>query len=642
MKKIIALLLLLLFLVINGCGKKEAITQQEWLSMIAETFYGVNESSEIEKLLQYGVINDCYEINDTKLNQAYAAKTLMIAASLLYHEEPDINKKNDLDVCLELGIFDELKKQDELIYFEEADIWIKRAEELWKNPKFENAVDIHLKEEVDIINETIYDQRIKLNEEMNHEVLFIQNEEEPYGAFYRIISIEDDEAVLKGINAEDVIESVQFSFQEELDFSNAIVLDLIESEWNEFDFMSNVTLTSKTFELDGFKVTWRLLNNGIKATVEKKEEDALITDSMSISNIVPSIRWKSTWNQIEYAYLKLNYTASNSFKINKKLLSGTYFDTKEIVSKNWQVDLNSLAEKTAVTVEKVIPIAKILVPLPSIPYLNIELIVQIGISAEGEVNLSVSSSGLIGFEIINNKIRFLDEVIKNASADINAKLALTMGIKSCLNIANQPLADLSFNIGVGATMSMIGHLKNTEGEICDAIIGIGSLNILNDLIHSDPNQEILICGDLSAHWIAKINVNSSSTLANRLGLFLNVDLLNEKNAPLFDKSKLHVENFKFVDHCTWINAKKRTSNLYLDIASYQYVLNINESKRVEITNLPQDVKRADLVFSSLDESIAKIDQNGIIVGISEGSTRILVSTKDRKYQISAAVLVEKI
>ncbi len=72
-----------------------------------------------------------------------------------------------------------------------------------------------------------------------------------------------------------------------------------------------------------------------------------------------------------------------------------------------------------------------------------------------------------------------------------------------------------------------------------------------------------------------------------------------------------------------------------------YTIEIGESVLASITANPTTAKLPQLVYEIKDTSIATVDENGVITGVGEGKTTLIVKTVDGKYKIEAPVTVKK-
>lgn len=61
-------------------------------------------------------------------------------------------------------------------------------------------------------------------------------------------------------------------------------------------------------------------------------------------------------------------------------------------------------------------------------------------------------------------------------------------------------------------------------------------------------------------------------------------------------------------------------------------LQIGESYKIVPTVLPQDATNPKVSYSSANSQIASVDENGTIIAIAEGTTKIKVTTQDQNYE----------
>ena len=222
MKRFVRISGLCLLILLSGCSSNEKmITQKEWLKMIADQFYDLDEAEDWQKGLQeYAVIENSDEISDQALSQSYAADILRKAASLDWEETEESKAEDSSQICLNLGIFDEIRN-DAQITEKEAEQWIQRAYQCWMNPVLKNSNQSLFKEEF-----TVMKAQYLYLEEAEEKVIFMRTEMNPMGSFYRVTTNE-----LEEIELSDIVESIDFTFQDELGFSDAFIVDMAASEF---------------------------------------------------------------------------------------------------------------------------------------------------------------------------------------------------------------------------------------------------------------------------------------------------------------------------------------------------------------------------------------------------------------------------
>ena len=161
--------------------------------------------------------------------------------------------------------------------------------------------------------------------------------------------------------------------------------------------------------------------------------------------------------------------------------------------------------------------------------------------------------------------------------------------------------DVSLDAGVKAKMKTILHMYDEEGKRKTAALDI-PLDLASDAASSNP--DVLACGDISAHWVVNIGLNSSDTAAGKLGFSASFNILNEANAPLFNGGRMHIENMQFVPQCTRKDriliesADPLLVSKRITLAKYSFSVHIGETKTIEVTGMPDGYHEDELVFSS--------------------------------------------
>ncbi|MBO7697583.1 MAG: hypothetical protein J6S38_00955, partial [Erysipelotrichaceae bacterium] len=152
---------------------------------------------------------------------------------------------------------------------------------------------------------------------------------------------------------------------------------------------------------------------------------------------------------------------------------------------------------------------------------------------------------------------------------------------------------------------------------------------------------VKVCGDLSLYYLLDLIINTSKTHMAKFGFSKTYNIMDEDNQIFNNLS--HIEDGHFVKSCTrnkrptLVNMEEVKSTRIV-LNSYAEVLKQDETFMIEVLGMPEGYTKEDLVYKSLDSSIATVEK-GLIRPVSPGSTRIDIHTKDNKYSAYVNVLV---
>lgn len=105
----------------------------------------------------------------------------------------------------------------------------------------------------------------------------------------------------------------------------------------------------------------------------------------------------------------------------------------------------------------------------------------------------------------------------------------------------------------------------------------------------------------------------------------------DKSSPKEDEKKTETEDN---------NNSEVTVGEVLVISDMKVVLEVGSTKIISVVQIPKGYELKDVVCSSSDKSVATIDKNGVIKGVGEGSTTIIVQTSDGKYSCACSITIE--
>ena len=207
-----------------------------------------------------------------------------------------------------------------------------------------------------------------------------------------------------------------------------------------------------------------------------------------------------------------------------------------------------------------------------------------------------------------------------------------------LEAATFRIADVELDGGVRALVKSTLHLYDENGDV-QSESSAYALSTLQEL--SDGNPDVKVCGDLSLYYLLDLIINTSKTQMARYGFSKTYSILDEDNQIFNNLS--HIEDGHFVKKCTRnsrpiITTMDEVKSTRIVLNSYAEVLKNDEVFQIEVLSVPEGYQKDELVYSSLDTSIATVS-NGLIKPVSPGSTKIQVHTRDDKYITYVNVLV---
>lgn len=169
------------------------------------------------------------------------------------------------------------------------------------------------------------------------------------------------------------------------------------------------------------------------------------------------------------------------------------------------------------------------VPVQLCPGVNVNIIVNLVVKADGTVTVDYSLENTVGIMITKeNGAQFIKDFKKSNPPEIAAQVNLSVGIAPglSLSIIGKEIAEVSAEIGVKGSVDV----KNLKDNLIHT-------NLKGHLFF-DINYEIKV-NDFTKKIFESINVKTKDTF----------EVINESNSPL--KIALHFEGTNLVDECTY-------------------------------------------------------------------------------------------
>ena len=403
--------------------------------------------------------------------------------------------------------------------------------------------------------------------------------------------------------------------------------------------------------------------------------------------------------KLKSATLKVDYEQELSGELKlagkpvNKLLAPEYRNTGGF-AKNWANKVWKDADAENCKGAKTIKICS--VDLYTVGVARVCLDVNFKVSAEGSVSVTVTMRGAKGIEYKNGNMRLINTCDKDVDVDIKAKIEATLGVGPALYVVGlkKPIIGLEVNAGLGASFNVKFNLVDTEKHLIEeADADEFSLEFTEDIQNTEIKSsaeeikkvakaqgctyEIETSGNVDLHFdvcvegniyaIVRVSITDTSYIADLLGnkITTSWEIFGEKNGKLLTihndngvfsigypghPAKCTLEYVPFEEKeekedKTDTEETKDENDSILEgdsiILNQMYAdIKVGNNFYIQIVQLPKGYELSDLVCSSSDERVVKVNNDGVVTAQDIiGSAVITVKTKDNKYSSYIAITV---
>lgn len=675
-----------------GCRKEaDAVTLGEWIKELDEQagisefkqnqpyFMNVPEESEyysyVQSAVEWKILDPSYAFDpDAGLTKEWTAYTLM---NLAHREQKENQQINDIGTSnfqdqIQMAVASGLMPVDqrgmfhpkEIIDEAEAEHLLEQTVSYANHQTFDTvAPKMEWKDSVNQI-----DASPEQYHEQTQEGWFAKNSGIKEGdvvhwqdaqgddCYYTAeeVADEDDSLHVKfhDFNPEESLDSMQLSGRQELDFSKAeisigdaqITPQASRNETAE-DYLSDLSVhpLQKSFRFGDFDITVESSGSYISAKASHTMPHGTeIAAAAVLNHVNVNYAWNSAMHDIRNAYFKIDFDSEEDLSIKNEKTKNLYGDFSKVDSADFLNTLKNLYQEKNDAEETTLTLCKVVLPLPNAPVFNINLNLELHLSATGKAELTLTQQNGIGFETRNGIMRIIKENQGKADATVKATVRLLAGIRFGLSLLNGTLMDAGINAGAEGTVKTTVHLYDSQGNMQNE-----ETDLPGDLADNsaDGNPDVLVCTDTNAHWVLNILLNSNASLAGKWGMSKEFDLLGETNAPLIPGLNHHFENGRAVERCTRTSRKSLptaegiTAAKHICLKKYSFSVKQEQNYQIEIDALPAGYQRSDLLYQSSAADIASVDADGRVHGNAAGSAVITIATKDQKHTIHCNVIV---
>ncbi|MEI6578869.1 MAG: hypothetical protein WCN92_05330 [Eubacteriales bacterium] len=298
-----------------------------------------------------------------------------------------------------------------------------------------------------------------------------------------------------------------------------------------------------SFNLGQFNFNLKVTDTGFNLGVGTDITTGVhLQKSFEISNLNVSTKFDGNLatNDIKEAYLRADYDCKDV-----TTLTGNYA-TSLAVKGNTPMDLMTAAKAGALALMpgggNKITVFTFSVPLGTTPF-TVSLDVNLRITVDGKIQITIESSNVKGVEIINNKVRIINETTYGKQTyDVMADVRFTVGLAFGIKLVNYMLIDAEFEAGLGIKVS--AYIQTDTA--------VYTLNMPLDLAINIPYpcggmDGATFCGNAKIYGLMSVSVGQSSQLMKLAGLQKTWVIFDESNATIYN---LHIEENGIVDQCT--------------------------------------------------------------------------------------------
>lgn len=461
----------------------------------------------------------------------------------------------------------------------------------------------------------------------------------------------------------EIIEDLHMQNTTELDFTDAVFINPVTGEVIDdgstssmdtpgISLMSNKTKIDKngfttTFEVQGFKIQLKKGAGTINASATKNLGNGTeYVVEAGVNASTTSYKFDVKHFKMNEGYFCVNFDTYQKFKVEHKDAKKLYgsFDTK--LDPTSFLNTFKAAWTPAVDSQDfVIPIATVKVPVPNAPMVNVNLSLDLTISADGKIEITAKQTNAFGVEVKDGQVRTIQDNDKSIQSLIHASAKAMLGVSAGVGVAAAVLSDVRAEAGVGCEMETTVHMYDKKGNHIVEKTAIPA-DVTAEMAEGSGN--VFVCADAKAYWLGNITVNSRKTMAGKLGLTVTKEFGGEKY-PISEKLHSHYENWISLPSCTRKDRSKAAESLTrvetdtIEVSDKLILSVPGSAKTIEVTGLPKDVTMSDLKFTSSNSGVASVSGNGTVLMHKEGSAIITISTKnkDSEYSVQVSVVVRK-
>ncbi|MBR2802079.1 MAG: hypothetical protein IKE21_05765 [Erysipelotrichaceae bacterium] len=619
-------LTLILLIVTCSCQKKDVYRNGDYLQMLAEKM-GLQCEDAPQALQDWGILKEIPDLHQ-ELDYDFLTQTLYALEEM---------PQEGLPAAEEAGWIPKGKQPQDHPGETVAAAAVEKALEDYDSRQLPSFFDLILKEGVKELTGQKEGKEYRGKEKLKAgDLVYL-----PQEGFYQVKE-EGEKTILEETDPLECIDSLSFSSSAPLDLSEAeITLYGEELPQAALPRPFAAVTRGKTYitEQNGYKITVSTTSSSVDVHFSKHTKNDLhLYGDLSLSGIRPQVIWKQEQGELQEAGLQLRFKTDERVGAETSRSKDLYLDLKDLSGEDFWSRVKGTVHTEREEVEETLRICRIRTPIPELPFVFLDLDLNLHLYAGGKAQLALSQSHELGFQMKNGVLRLVSDHDHSLEPLLRASAKSTVGVALSVESLHAQLMDVEAEAGVEGKLNTAFHFFDEDGKVHSQ----ETAAVYDDLsAMAQENGQVKVCADLSLHWLAEMTFNTKKTLLSRFGFSQSYTLLDEDD-QIFGRR--HLENGHFVDHCTVSDRsgkaeeRKEEDPEKISLSRYALILEEGTSCPLPLLSLPEGYKASDLLLQSEDLSVA-LTQGQEIRALAAGSTRIRIATSDGRHQVYLSVLV---
>lgn len=297
-------------------------------------------------------------------------------------------------------------------------------------------------------------------------------------------------------------------------------------------------LANISFSVKGFKVKAKVTDTGLYFNVSKTLADGNVTVSKSydLQNLVLNTKFDASLKSLKFNEV---YITSTYDLVDTTTISGSY--TASLVEKELGegADAVSFLDRvkeglfTVAEGATKIQIAKFDIPLGNTS-LTVTLDFSVIIGVDGTMKLVVTSENTTGYEIINNKGRFIhEEEVLDREINAYGNFSVTLGFGVGLGILGYNVVDVAVEGGLGANVYATLKFVDANGDVITESTAQVAVDAVSAAVAgSDLDVDADLEGEVNLYGILRVSVGQNS-LIKKIGLSKTWTIFDQNNGVFY-------------------------------------------------------------------------------------------------------------